>query len=96
VLAGERRGAQHGQGPWSYGHRVAAGDRGGPLRVVGVQLDLPVRRVADVGRLKGDRLPPGVDGDELVVIQQRPLGSPCLRSVYRSAGLQLGRHTQRR
>jgi hypothetical protein len=30
------------------------------------------------GRLKGDRLPPGVDGDEQVVIQQRRLGSPCL------------------
>ena len=45
-------GAQHGQRPRPHGHRVAGGDRGGPPRVVGVQLDLPVRRAPDAGRLK--------------------------------------------
>jgi hypothetical protein len=65
-------GAQHGQRPRAHGHRVAGGDRCGPPRVVGVQLDLPVRRAADVGEAEGGRLPPGIDEDERVVIQQRP------------------------
>jgi hypothetical protein len=65
-------GAQHGQRPRAHGHRVAGGDRCGPPRVVGVQLDLPVRRAADVGEAEGGRLPPGIDEDERFVIQQRP------------------------
>lgn len=59
--------------PRSPGSPAATG--GGPPRVVGVQLDLPVRRAAGAGEAEGGRLPPwtGHTLEEIIAAAERGL-----------------------